>query len=391
MFSSNYPGPGILDTQSKVVHYYCMEWVKMGLDVVVVHVPAVFPLCIYPILRIAKRFFVSRVGFDYASQRIEDGVFEMDGVLVIRFGVFKTLPRVSFSRKELNNVFSKISSKLKDIGFSPEVVLAHWLTPGLYLLSKFKTYLPNEVRTALVVHEGIDLIERDYRDRAADMLRCVDVFGFRSNVICKNFSMKYNAFVKSSFICRSGIDVDSICMQRDFSIPSVFRVSFVGTLIKRKHPDKVIEGASHLLRRGRCKLSFIGDGVMLGKLKRMVARSNFSCCVEFLGWQKRAFVLEYLKSVDVLVLISSGEAFGLVCIEALAKGCIVIVSRNEGMDGIVVNEINGFLCNAGDSDELTKILNRIAAMTDSESGNIRMNAIKTAKALTSETVAQSFE
>ena len=42
-------------------------------------------------------------------------------------------------------------------------------------------------------------------------------------------------------------------------------------------------------------------------------------------------------------MISQGEAFGLVYLEAMARGCITIASRGEGFDGIIKDGINGFL------------------------------------------------
>ena len=41
-------------------------------------------------------------------------------------------------------------------------------------------------------------------------------------------------------------------------------------------------------------------------------------------------------------MISKNEAFGLVYLEAMLAGCIV-ASRN-GIDGIIIDGYNGFLC-----------------------------------------------
>ena len=36
------------------------------------------------------------------------------------------------------------------------------------------------------------------------------------------------------------------------------------------------------------------------------------------------------------------EAYGLVYLEAMARGCITIASRDEGFDGVIKDGINGF-------------------------------------------------
>ena len=55
-------------------------------------------------------------------------------------------------------------------------------------------------------------------------------------------------------------------------------------------------------------------------------------------------------------MISKEETFGLVYLEAMSMGCITIASKNEGMEGIIIDGENGFLCTAGDDDELASII-----------------------------------
>ena len=63
-----------------------------------------------------------------------------------------------------------------------------------------------------------------------------------------------------------------------------------------------------------------------------------------------------LKQHDVFIMISKNETFGLVYLEAMAVGCITIASRQEGFDGIIKHGYNGFLCEAGNQEELEKLI-----------------------------------
>jgi glycosyltransferase involved in cell wall biosynthesis len=89
-------------------------------------------------------------------------------------------------------------------------------------------------------------------------------------------------------------------------------------------------------------------------------------------------------------MISKKEAFGLVYIEAMTKGLIVIASRNEGMDGIIVNGVNGFLCKSGDYLELSKILNEINKMSNEELNIISKKAQKTSQNFTETKVSSEY-
>ena len=89
-------------------------------------------------------------------------------------------------------------------------------------------------------------------------------------------------------------------------------------------------------------------------------------------------------------MISKDEAFGLVYLEAMGAGCIVIAAKNEGFDGIIEHGVNGFLCTAGDSDELTKLISHINQLSVQELNLISNNAINTAHLLTDDIVARNY-
>ena len=63
-----------------------------------------------------------------------------------------------------------------------------------------------------------------------------------------------------------------------------------------------------------------------------------------------------IRNADCFVMVSSREAFGLVYLEAMAKGCIVIGTKGQGIEGIVKHGENGFLCKARDVNELTVLV-----------------------------------
>ena len=87
---------------------------------------------------------------------------------------------------------------------------------------------------------------------------------------------------------------------------------------------------------------------------------------------------------------SKSEVFGLVYLEAMARGCITIAARNEGMDGIIETGKNGFLCEAGNADELTSIIKRINSLSADEKRQISENARHTAEELSDFNVAKRY-
>ena len=89
-------------------------------------------------------------------------------------------------------------------------------------------------------------------------------------------------------------------------------------------------------------------------------------------------------------MISEGEAFGLVYLEAMSRGCITIASKNEGMDGIIKDGINGFLCESGNQFDLENKLRFISCLSAKEIKVIKINAIHTAQEYTNEKAAFKY-
>ena len=89
-------------------------------------------------------------------------------------------------------------------------------------------------------------------------------------------------------------------------------------------------------------------------------------------------------------MISENETFGLVYLEAMGRGCITIGSKNQGIDGVIINGVNGFLCKEGDQDDLKKIIKQINLLTSLERQQISQNAIDTVKELTDFEAAKKY-
>ena len=89
-------------------------------------------------------------------------------------------------------------------------------------------------------------------------------------------------------------------------------------------------------------------------------------------------------------MLSTDETFGLVYLEAMARGCIVIASSDEGMDGIIEHGVNGFLCKAGDSEALADIIYTIKSLSVDQLINISESGLQTAKRMNDEKMAEEY-
>ncbi|MED4230136.1 glycosyltransferase family 4 protein [Priestia megaterium] len=103
------------------------------------------------------------------------------------------------------------------------------------------------------------------------------------------------------------------------------------------------------------KMIFVGEGKLQDTYEDMVKQYKLESRVFFMG--KRTDVHKITKSVDVCILSSIWEGFGLVAIEGMAAGKPVIVSKVPGLENVVGNA--GLLFEKGNSGDLATLIREI--------------------------------
>ena len=195
--------------------------------------------------------------------------------------------------------------------------------------------------------------------------------------------------LQNPFLCYSGIPSRYLEMRKERSFDTPLRsFIFVGDFIHRKYPSVIVPALKKAIPDGDFRVTFVGDGPDLDEIKRTA--QGFEDRVHFAGRILRERIKDYYDAADCMIMISEREAFGLVYLEAMARGCITVASWCEGMDGIIKNGENGFLCAAGNAEELAEVIARINAMSPEERCAVSKNAVKTAESLTDKAVASAY-
>ena len=107
-------------------------------------------------------------------------------------------------------------------------------------------------------------------------------------------------------------------------------------------------------------MTIAGSGPDLDQLKRKMSRHSHR--VSFLGAVQPDGIPALLRNHDALVMPSRFEGYPLTLIEAMAAGCVPIVSQIEGVTDTIVNDgSNGFLFPVGDCNRAARIVSRLQA------------------------------
>lgn len=91
------------------------------------------------------------------------------------------------------------------------------------------------------------------------------------------------------------------------------------------------------------ELLIAGDGSQRRLMERQVADSGLGGCVTFVGRQPQEKLQEIYGKIDILLMPSRSEGFGLTAIEGMACGCAVVASRVGGLPEVVADGATGLL------------------------------------------------
>ena len=171
---------------------------------------------------------------------------------------------------------------------------------------------------------------------------------------------------------------------------SVSKFIYVGEMIDRKYPEVVIQALSKVFPKKDFHMTYVGDGHKIKELRTISKVLDIEPQVSILGRISRENIKQCYDDAECMIMISKGEAYGLVYLEAMSRGCITVASRNEGFDGVISDGVNGFLCKSGDESELIALIERIRSLSSTELRSISQNAIDTAKRLTDAKAAEQY-
>ncbi len=119
-----------------------------------------------------------------------------------------------------------------------------------------------------------------------------------------------------------------------------FKLAFVGRNGKAKGTDLLIEALSILTVKGcDIKLCFAGSGK--NYVTPLVRRWNVTSHVEFIDWLDD--LGPFLDDIDLLVVPSEKEAFGLVLLDAMSRGKPILATACNGPADIIVEGETGWL------------------------------------------------
>jgi glycosyltransferase involved in cell wall biosynthesis len=188
--------------------------------------------------------------------------------------------------------------------------------------------------------------------------------------------------VENSFIMSNSIDISDVNLvpeKIDLASKKFIKIGIIGRMVKAKGFENAIKAMAILNKSSKIKfiLKIAGDGEEKNNLNNLVKSLNLNDSVEFLGWVDNQ--RDFFNDIDIFVLSSLIETFGLVLLEAMKYGVPIISTNCDGPKEILQPNIDCIMLDLLKKDE--DLPNQIASavlelINDNElANNIVKNAI----------------
>lgn len=180
---------------------------------------------------------------------------------------------------------------------------------------------------------GISHSHKTDRMQACDHLVCL------TSAMCEDF-MRAGWRGEAVHIIPNMISLPPEILEMSWQKPPV--IGALGRFTSEKGMDVLMESLGVLHERGMEFLAiFGGDGDQADALHMQAKMLDIADRVQFMGWvrDKTAF----FDRIDVLVVPSREESFGLVILEAMAHGVPVVAASAQGPASIITHEQDALL------------------------------------------------
>ncbi|NOT13671.1 MAG: glycosyltransferase [Methylococcaceae bacterium] len=280
--------------------------------------------------------------------------------------VLKSYPDNGAVRQQLSDYFRNMGVIVRcpdrdEKKFYVVSQLCHWIKDDCINIVHTHSYKPNiygRLAATMCRFQGLKTvahyhnfyenkwIEDDSIVYEQFLARTTDCFLACSGSVAKHAAEKIGLSTDSFEVILNGIDLDrfkirtdraaiksSLCIPEDFNV-----VGIVGRISQQKAQDIFLEAAAKIHQRSPQTLFLIvgaaDEPAILDKMMALMVSLGLQEKVRFLGY--RDDIPSIYSIIDILVMPSRWEGFGLALVEAMAMGLPIVCSEVGGIPEVVI-------------------------------------------------------
>lgn len=246
-------------------------------------------------------------------------------------------------------IFERIDSIIEDKKIKVDLIHIHDAFGAIAALALKKKYDVPLITTMHSIGNEDYLIDglRKYLIRNSSEVIYV------SDYLRNQLSRRYNWTGEKEHIIPNGIKLEK---REKKEIPNQFL--FVGRLERKKGVDILLKAAHELRELGllHFNIDICGEGTEKKQLEQDILKMGLQEQVKLWGYQSKEELNEKYKKASLVIIPSREESFGLVAIEAMAKGTSVLCSNIANFREVVGEEAGFFFDFENEKDLAQQIL-----------------------------------
>jgi len=253
---------------------------------------------------------------------------------------YVSLPRPYFDYQELylfrKLLFNRIKKLLKDCEI--DLIYCHWFRPGILLCKKLALYY--NVPLVLDHHEDIRSLNKAFPKKYNKMFKLFElpdkivVHSEQNEEVLIEEARRQNLNLPEVLKIYLGQNFNVINETKEFAQDELSLICVSLLSHERKRIELLIKAVSLVLKspdfNRNLSLKIIGDGALRERYEKLAEELSLNGIVKFLGGKNHSEIEKLLEKSDLFILPSNYEPFGVVFIEALAKGVPVITCKGSG-------------------------------------------------------------
>ncbi len=170
-------------------------------------------------------------------------------------------------------------------------------------------------------------------------------------------------------------------LKRKFNLhESNFILGYVSSLLTDKDPFTVLTAFHKIIKENlhpNITLLLVGSGPLQENILKFISDNKLEKHTKVLPSTDQKTLAEIYNVLDIFMFPSIRESLGLVGLEAMSCGKIVVSAKNGGSENYIMDGVNGFLFDPKQSTDLINQITKIIGFTLQERKNIERNAIIT--------------
>ena len=154
-----------------------------------------------------------------------------------------------------------------------------------------------------------------------------------------------------------GVDCEVFRPTERINMTTAVTLGFVKHLRVKYGPEYLIRAMEMIVKQyPQTQLLVAGSGELHSQLEELTGKLGLTGHISFLGTVEHRQVPEILKNVDIFVMPSIQEEFGVAAVEAQAMEIPVVATRVGGVPEVVLDGETGILVEPGNSGQLAQAI-----------------------------------